>query len=153
MEVRSIMKGRGSMAKAKRVVAVSLACMMLFGTGVYASQQGLYQTVMDRLMSLKNTYISKDSQLVQDGVNAQTDLATYVEGVEGDFKNELDQYEREQVEGAKQQIQNRVNEIKSMVEAEKEKTLKEIKDEIKNKVDKDLEKELMQLEKAIQKNH
>ncbi|MBM7614541.1 hypothetical protein [Alkaliphilus hydrothermalis] len=141
------------MAKAKRVVAVSLVCMMLFGTGIYASQQGLYQTVVDRLMSIRDTYITKDSQLVQDGVNAQADLVTYVEEVESGLKNDLDQYETEQVEEARKQIQNRVNEVKNRVAAEKGKILKEIKDEIKNKIDKDLEKELMELEKALEKNN
>ena len=141
------------MKKRKKIIVISLAAIMIFSTGVFASQSGLYQMIRDRLTFVGNTYTQKESQLVEDGVNAQEGLSQYMEGLEADFNTELEAYEALLLEEARNELSGRVEEVINLVDGEKEQLLEEIKGKIKEKVDKDLEKELNELEKAIRKEN
>ncbi len=141
------------MKKIKKIMIISLAFLIISSSLVFASQQGIYQMIIDRLMGLRNTYTQKDSQLVEDGQKAQEELKRYTNELEAEFIKELDAYEGEQLEEAKKVLKSNVDDVKKMVDSEKEKVLKEIKEKIKDKISKDLEKELKELEKALQKNN
>ncbi|WP_141228395.1 hypothetical protein [Anaeromicrobium sediminis] len=130
-------------------IAIILVLIMAFGTVAFAAQPELYNNIKERILSIKDEFIKKDSQLVSSGDEAIEDLRDYVDEVENEIKTELGEYEQAQIEEAKKVIAKEVDSVKEQLNTEKAALTETMKEEIKNKVQKDLDKELDKLNKAF----
>ncbi|MCT4619276.1 MAG: hypothetical protein N4A62_07785 [Marinisporobacter sp.] len=133
----------------KRMVTTILVLSVASSTIAFAATPDLYQTIRKRLVSIGNTYLNKESALIQSGQENQIELKEYVENIETEMKLDLDEYEQQQIDAAKTEIQEQMKAVKDQMDQEKEQIVLDIKENIKKKIRKDLEKELEKIEKQL----
>jgi predicted metal-dependent hydrolase len=131
------------------MVTTILVLSVASSTIAFAATPDLYQTIRKRLVSIGNTYLNKESALIQSGQENQIELKEYVENIETEMKLDLDEYEQQQIDAAKTEIQEQMKAVKDQMDQEKEQIVLDIKENIKKKIRKDLEKELEKIEKQL----
>ncbi|MBM7854581.1 hypothetical protein JOC37_000954 [Desulfohalotomaculum tongense] len=134
-----------------KIIAFTLIFVLAFGAVAFA-QGDIYQTLKNRLLSIANQYINKESALTGTGQAVENDLQQYMNSLEAEIKTQLDAYEQEQIEQAKQELQNIAANSKSQLNAEKDEIIKELKKQIRKKIQEDLKQEKEKLKDNIRNN-
>ncbi|TCO68276.1 hypothetical protein [Marinisporobacter balticus] len=135
----------------KSIITTVLLLAVACSTIVFAATPSLYQTVKTRLFSIADTYLNRESALIESGQQNQLQLNQYVESIEDEMRQELDGYEQQQIEAAKQEIQEQINAVKAQIDQERQQIEIDIKENIKQKIRRDLEKELEKIERELNK--
>ncbi|MCT4604733.1 MAG: hypothetical protein N4A64_01305 [Marinisporobacter sp.] len=133
----------------KRMLTTILVLSVASSTIAFAATPNLYQTIRNRLVSIGDTYLNRESALIQSGQENQMELKEYVENIETEMKLDLDEYEQQQIEAAKTEMQEQIKAVKDQLDQEKNQIVLDIKENIKKKIRKDLEKELEKIEREL----
>lgn len=122
--------------------SILLAIISVFAFSAVASaDMNLYQLIKDKLTSIGQEYISKDSALTADGQAVQADLQQYYDSLAEEIRAELDSYEQQQTEQARKELFEDVQNAKSQINAEKQQIINQLKEQLHEKIQKDLENE------------
>ncbi|MDR5658697.1 hypothetical protein RH915_04265 [Serpentinicella sp. ANB-PHB4] len=140
------------MKRSTKIVLVALILIFAFTSGVFASQNNLFQMIRNRVKAIETTY-TENISLEKDGKDAQAQLKQHIDDFEMSIAQELDNYEAELKNNARQTLQNEVLSLTAQMDDEKEEILHDIKEKMQKEFDQALQKELRDLEKAIRKNN
>lgn len=144
-------QGGNELKRFNKKTILIIGLILLISSMAYATTNGYYTMIKDKLSSIADEFLNKDSQLSKDGDDYVEKLDNKISDTENDIRKSVSEFEKAELEKARKELETTVDGIISQIDNDKKNIEEDIKDKVKDKIQKDLEKELEKIQKSIDK--